>query len=119
MQCWSVIACDQFTSDAAYWAAVEQAVGGAPSTLRLMLPEFYLGKRDEAAAAAEIQQTMRRYLDSDAFTEIEHSFIFLERTLPCGSVRRGLIGKIDKNVKTYALSGKEDLEWILKEVPGC
>ena len=70
MQCWSVIACDQFTSDAAYWAAVEQTGGGAPSTLRLMLPEFYLGKRDEAAAAAEIQQTMRRYLDNDVFTEI-------------------------------------------------
>ena len=102
MQCWSVIACDQFTSDAAYWAAVEQAVGGAPSTLRLMLPEFYLGKRDEAAAAAEIQQTMRRYLDNDVFTEIEHSFIFLERTLPCGSVRRGLIGMIDLEAYDYS-----------------
>ena len=102
MQCWSVIACDQFTSDADYWAAVEQAVGGAPSTLRLMLPEFYLGKRDEAAAAAEIQQTMRRYLDSDVFTEIEHSFIFLERTLPCGSVRRGLIGMIDLEAYDYS-----------------
>ena len=101
MQCWSVIACDQFTSDAAYWAAVEQTVGGAPSTLRLMLPEFYLGKRDEAAAAAEIQQTMRRYLDNDVFTEIEHSFIFLERTLPCGSVRRGLIGMIDLEAYDY------------------
>lgn len=102
MQCWSVIACDQFTSDAAYWAAVEQTVGGAPSTLRLMLPEFYLGKRDEAAAAAEIQQTMRRYLDNDVFTEIEHSFIFLERTLPCGSVRRGLIGMIDLEAYDYS-----------------
>lgn len=102
MQCWSVIACDQFTSDAAYWAAVKQAVGGAPSTLRLMLPEFYLGKRDEAAAAAEIQQTMRRYLDNDVFTEIEHSFIFLERTLPCGSVRRGLIGMIDLEAYDYS-----------------
>lgn len=102
MQRWSVIACDQFTSDAAYWAAVEQAVGGAPSTLRLMLPEFYLGKRDEAAAAAEIQQTMRGYLDRGVFAKIEHSFIFLERTLPCGSVRRGLIGTIDLEAYDYS-----------------
>lgn len=36
-----------------------------------------------------------------------------------GQTLCGLIGKIDKNVKTYALSGKEDLERILKEVPGC
>ena len=36
-----------------------------------------------------------------------------------GQTLCGLIGTIDKNVKTYALSGKEDLERILKEVPGC
>lgn len=36
-----------------------------------------------------------------------------------GKTLCGLIEKIDKNVKTYALSGKEDLETILKEVRGC
>ena len=40
---WSVIACDQFTSDGEYWAEVERFVGDAPSALRLMLPEYYLG----------------------------------------------------------------------------
>ena len=58
MHRWSVIACDQFTSDAAYWRAVQDTVGDAPSTLRLMLPEFYLGKCDEAAATRAIQQTI-------------------------------------------------------------
>lgn len=101
MRRWSVIACDQFTSDAAYWAALQEAVGDAPSTLRLMLPEFYLGKCDEAAAAAEIQQTMRRYLDNGVFETIEHSFIYLERTLPDGAVRRGLIGMMDLEAYDY------------------
>ena len=55
MQRWSVIACDQFTADADYWQKVQDIVGDAPSTLRLMLPEFYLGKCDEAAATREIQ----------------------------------------------------------------
>lgn len=36
-----------------------------------------------------------------------------------GKTLCGLIQKIDKDVKTYALSGKEDLETILKEVRGC
>ena len=36
---WSVIACDQFTADPAYWERVSAFVGDAPSTLRLMLPE--------------------------------------------------------------------------------
>lgn len=101
MRLWSVIACDQFTSDAAYWAGVEEGVGDAPSTLRLMLPEFYLGKRDEAAAAAEIQQTMRRYLDTGVFTTVKHSFVYLERTLPGGQVRRGLIGMLDLDAYDY------------------
>lgn len=102
MHRWSVIACDQFTSNAAYWEAVQAAVGDAPSTLRLMLPEFYLGKCDEAAAAAKIQQNMRRYLDNGVFETIEHSFIYLERTLPDGAVRRGLIGMMDLEAYDYS-----------------
>jgi hypothetical protein len=41
---WAVIACDQFTSQPEYWNEVEQIVGEAPSTLRLILPEVYLEK---------------------------------------------------------------------------
>ena len=36
---WAVVACDQFTSQPEYWQAVEETVGDAPSTLRLILPE--------------------------------------------------------------------------------
>ena len=43
MEKWAVIACDQFTSDPAYWARVAETVGNAPSTLRLILPEAELG----------------------------------------------------------------------------
>ena len=39
---WAVVACDQFTSEPEYWQAVEQTVGDAPSTLRLILPEANL-----------------------------------------------------------------------------
>lgn len=44
---WSVIACDQFTSDPEYWDEVEKIVGDSPSTLKLILPEAYLGRRDK------------------------------------------------------------------------
>ena len=44
---WAVVACDQFTSEPEYWEKAEDIVGDAPSTLRLMLPEFYLGKPEE------------------------------------------------------------------------
>ena len=39
---WACVACDQFTSEPAYWEACERTVGDAPSALRLILPEVYL-----------------------------------------------------------------------------
>lgn len=102
MRRWSVIACDQFTADAGYWQAVQDTVGDAPSTLRLMLPEFYLGKCDEAAATREIQQTMRRYLDDGVFRTVPHSLVFVQRTLPGGAVRCGVVGALDLEAYDYA-----------------
>lgn len=102
MRRWSVIACDQFTADAGYWQAVQDTVGDAPSTLRLMLPEFYLGKCDEAAATREIQQTMRRYLDDGVFCTVPHSLVLVQRTLPGGAVRCGVVGALDLEAYDYA-----------------
>ena len=102
MRRWSVIACDQFTADAGYWQAVQDTVGDAPSTLRLMLPEFYLGKCDEAAATREIQQTMRRYLDDGVFRTVPHSLVLVQRTLPGGTVRCGIVGALDLEAYDYA-----------------
>ena len=42
MHKWSVVACDQYTSEPKYWEEVESIVGDAPSTLRITLPEIYL-----------------------------------------------------------------------------
>ena len=39
---WSVVACDQYTSQPEYWQRVEDYVGSAPSSLRLILPESCL-----------------------------------------------------------------------------
>ena len=92
---WSVIACDQFTSDGEYWTEVERFVGDAPSALRLMLPEYYLGCDDEPERMDWIQKTMRQYLDSDVFRVYPDSLVYLERQLSSGSTRRGLVGVID------------------------
>lgn len=102
MHRWSVIACDQFTSDAAYWRAVQDTVGNAPSTLRLMLPEFYLGKCDEAAATRAIQQTMHAYLEGGVFRTVPHSLVLVQRTLPGGAVRCGIVGALDLEAYDYA-----------------
>src|SRR5882672_9741640 len=48
---WAVVACDQYTSEPEYWKAAAERVGAAPSALRLVLPEVWLGAGDEARIA--------------------------------------------------------------------
>ncbi len=46
---WSVIACDQFTSEPEYWQELEETVGGEKSTLSLIYPEDTWEKRAAGA----------------------------------------------------------------------
>lgn len=92
---WSCIACDQFTSEPEYWEEAERIVGGAPSTLRMMLPEAYLETRDSGSETKKIFAAMEKYLAQGLFRRLEDSFIYIERTLPSGAVRRGLLGAVD------------------------
>ena len=92
---WTVIACDQFTSDPDFWARVEAEVGERPSTLHMILPEAWMGQIDEPARAKDINRTMVEYLEEDLFDKLEDSLLYVERTLRNGKVRRGLVGAID------------------------
>ena len=92
---WSVIACDQFTSDRAYWERVEAAVGDAPSALRLILPEAYLEERDADAAAEECARRMDGYLEGGVLRDAGECFVYVEREVTGGRIRRGLVGKLD------------------------
>ena len=98
---WSVIACDQFTSDPGYWDRVDEYVGLDPSTLRLMLPEARLKGLDEAAEAEKINRVMADYLSSGVFRTLEHSYVYLERHITGNRVRRGLLGVIDLDAYDY------------------
>ena len=39
---WSIIACDQFTSESQYWERTRSEIGNCKSALDLILPEAYL-----------------------------------------------------------------------------
>lgn len=101
MQKWSVVACDQYTSEPEYWERVERFVGDAPSTLRLMFPETYLGQADAPMRIRSIRAAMRQYLDEGRFSNLKNSLVYLERTLPGGAVRRGLVGAVDLEQYDY------------------
>ncbi len=95
MHLWAVVACDQFSSEPRYWEDLSEAVGAAPSALRLMLPEAYLGSPDLEARKDAMVKAMDDYLVGNIFQTIHNSYVFVERTLPNGKTRRGLVGKLD------------------------
>ena len=101
MEKWAVIACDQFASQPEYWAQAQSLVGDAPSTLQLILPEAYLGDHDDQRIAA-INTAMQSYLDQGLFTCYENAFVYVERTLLNGSIRRGVIGAVDLDQYDYS-----------------
>lgn len=87
-----VIACDQFTSEPAFWEETAALVGDNPSTLSMILPELYLANRAERIPG--IHRAMREYRKS-LFVSYPETVIYLRRVTSSGAVRQGLIGKID------------------------
>ena len=103
---WSVVACDQYTSQPEYWLRIEERVGRAPSTLRLILPESCLEGPSVETDIMEINNTMSRYLREGRFQEYPDALIYVERTLDNGKVRRGLIGMVDLEAYDYEPGSK-------------
>lgn len=98
---WSVVACDQYTSEMDYWNEVEKIVGASPSTLRITLPEIFLEDSDVNERINKINDTIKEYLDEDLFYELKDSMIYLERTQADGRVREGLMGMVDLEDYSY------------------
>lgn len=96
---WSVIACDQFTSRPDYWDEADRTAGDEPSALRITLPEVYLGGDDTAERINKINSEMEKYVSEGILEEYRDTIVYVERTLPDGTVRHGIVGKI--NLSAY------------------
>ncbi len=98
---WSVIACDQHTSQPEYWQETRRLVGGNPSTLHLVLPEAELGHGDRTAAIAAINRRMGQYLDDGVLAEQRPGFMLVEREVGRAVPRRGLVVALDLECFDY------------------
>ena len=87
---WAVVACDQYTSEPEYWEKVEEIVGDAPSTLRLMLPEIFLDKEGEAERIKAIRETMDKYMADGTLETLASGCMLVKRTAE-GRTRLGLV----------------------------
>ncbi|MDR1116731.1 MAG: DUF1015 domain-containing protein [Oscillospiraceae bacterium] len=92
---WSCIACDQYTSEPGYWEEVERLVGDSPSAYRISLPEIYLEDGGVGDRIKNIKAGMDSYLKNGVFAAPVEGYIYVERTLSNGKVRRGLVGVCD------------------------
>ena len=97
---WSVIACDQYTSEPEYWRQTAQNANGKASAFNIVLPEVYLGDDDEAKIA-KINENMKQYMENDVFNLYENTMVYIERTLKDGRVRKGILGLIDLEDYSY------------------
>ncbi len=92
---WSVVACDQYTSEPEYWEKAAKITGGAPSTLDIIFPEVYLDEPGGIDQIKKINETMSRYLATGIFETLKNSYVYVERSQSNGRTRRGLIGMVD------------------------
>lgn len=104
-EAWAVLACDQFTSQPEYWRQVAALTEGKVSAAELILPESELGSGAEERVEA-IHAAMLRYLRGGVFREYPDAYVYTERTLQNGSLRRGIVGKVD--LEAYDYTGRED-----------
>lgn len=105
MNKWSVVACDQYTSEPEYWEKVEKYVGSNPSTLNMIYPEVYLESGGDERITS-INNTMDKYIEDDIFKCYANSMIYVERTVLDGKVRKGIVGAVDLEHYDYHKGSK-------------
>ena len=98
---WAVVACDQYTSNKAYWQRVKKTIGDNPSTLNLIFPEVYLDEGNDDEIIKDINQNMNEYVKNDIFDTYKSCFFLIKRTVDNKS-RWGLIGTLDLEKYDYS-----------------
>lgn len=94
----SVIACDQFTSDADYWKKLKSQVNGKLSALDLVLPENFLPTATEEDIL-RIGENIKKY--SKTAKRLPKGLILTVRSTPYNQRRIGLIGALDLEEYDY------------------
>ena len=121
MSKWSVVACDQYTSEPEYWSEVSSFVGDAPSTLRITFPEIYLEDGDGDERIKNINSTMEKYISDGLFMSAESKYIYVERTQRNGKIRRGLMGVVDLEEYDYTAGSQSKIRategTVLERIP--
>lgn len=113
---WSVIACDQYTSNPKYWEDVEAEVGNQNSTLNLTLPEIFLEENDVEERIQKINSNMKTLCENGFFKEYKNTLFYIERKQSDGRIREGIIGMVDLEGYNYEQGSKSMIRATEKTV---
>lgn len=118
---WSVVACDQYTSEPEYWEKAAAEAEGAPSSLNIIFPEAYLENKDSAERIKKINETMQSYIDGGIFEEYGNSMVYVERRQSDGRTRRGIVGAVDLECYDFSAGSQSPIRategTILSRIP--
>ena len=118
---WAVVACDQYTSQPEYWARVDARTAGKPSTRHLILPEAELNAPGVQEKVAAIHAAMDDYLANGLFETFAQSYLYVERSLNSGAVRRGVVGCVDLEQYDYLPGSQSQIRategTVLERIP--
>ena len=99
---WAVIACDQFSSEPAYWEETARTVGSSPSTLNFIIPECYLEDGDKESRVQAANQAMSGAVEDGTLKTLEPGFILVDRSTPHAPSRKGLVMAVDLEAYDFA-----------------
>ena len=93
---WSVVACDQYTSQPDYWNQAKDISKNAPSSLNVIFPEVYLEDSDGDQRIENINASMQQYLDEGVLQTMPNKgFVLVDRKTSQAPSRKGLVVAID------------------------
>lgn len=121
---WSVIACDQYTSEIDYWNDCKAHVGDSASALKLILPEVYLpieNEQQQEARLKDIASTASAYLSNGTWNTLPEGAILIDRATSLHPSRKGLVAAIDLEQYSFTPGNKERIRategTVLSRIP--
>lgn len=103
---WSVVACDQYTSQLDYWEQVAEKVGSSHSTFNIIFPEAYLEHEGAEERIEKINSTMQKYLEEDILVAQKPGFVYVDRATTNAPSRKGLILSVDLDKYDYTVGSQ-------------
>ena len=102
---YTVIACDQYSSEVDYWKQVEKFVGDAPSTLNMIYPEAYLEEGRDEYFIERTNKSMDEYV-ADGVLEPFDGFVLIDHQTPNIKSRKGLLVALDLEQYDFSLGSQ-------------